>query len=169
MKILAVDVDGVIAANHVEWLRRYNKDYNDTMTKDDWTTWDIHMLVKPVCGIKIYEYLKDPTLYENIKPIPDALETIKKLSKKYRIIYVTTTPIEVSGVKYNWLKKYNFITRIQDYVECSDKSLIRAEYLIDDNIDNVRTFGGVGYIFTQPWNVNWYWPFRINNWQEVGL
>jgi 5'(3')-deoxyribonucleotidase len=169
MDILAIDVDGVVAANHVEWLRRYNKDYNDTMRKKDWTSWGIDKLVKPECGLKIYDYLKDPTLYDNIQPIPGALETIKELSKKYRIIYVTATHIEVSGVKYNWLKKYDFITRIQDYVECSDKSLIRADYLIDDNIDNVKTFSGTGYIFTQPWNKDWHWLFRINGWDKVVL
>jgi len=169
MKIIAVDVDGVVAENHVEWLARYNRDYNDTLTKDDWISWGIDKFVKPECGLKIYNYLKDPTLYDNIKPISGALETINDLSKKYRIIYVTATPIEASGVKYNWLKKYNFITRIQDYVECSDKSLILADYLIDDNIDNIKTFSGVGYIFTQPWNINWYWPFRIDSWEEVLL
>ncbi len=164
--IIAVDVDSVVAELGPAWLGRYNKDYNDTLTSKDILSWDTHLYVKPECGLKIYEYLKDPTLYDDVKPIPYALECVKYLSQQYRIIYVTTSPIESFGAKYKWLKRYKFISDLSDYVECKDKSLIKADYLIDDNFNNVKQFGGVGYLFTQPWNIKFYWPFRINDWLE---
>lgn len=165
-KIVAVDVDGVVANNHIEWVRLYNRDYNDNLISSEITSWGIHAFVKPECGLKIYDYLEDPTLYDNVTPIEGALDGVNKLCQSYRVVYVTSSTPGASGAKYNWLKRYNFIEKIDDYVECRDKSLILADYLIDDYIENVKAFHGLSYLFTQAWNKELYWLLRINNWKE---
>ena len=53
-----------------------------------------------------------------------------------------------------------------DYIETRDKSLILADYLIDDNWDNLAFFRGRGILYTQPWNKDNKYPFRINSWNE---
>lgn len=167
MDIFAVDVDGVVADLQKEWLRRYNEDYNDNFPADKWIIWDIHRLIKPKCGIKIYEYLEDPTIYDNVEPIEGALEAIEKLSNFFRIIFVTNSTLGASGAKYNWLNKYKFIYKLDDYIECKDKSLVRANWLIDDRMENLLGFCGKKILYTQPWNIHSGWEgFKIKSWKD---
>ena len=92
-------------------------------------------------------------MYDDVKPIDGALETINKLKKfGFRIVYPTCTPLETPHVKFRWLEKYGFTQDINDYVELTDKSLIRADVLVDDRPKNLDTFEGKKVLFSQPWN-----------------
>jgi 5'(3')-deoxyribonucleotidase len=150
-KTIAVDVDGTIADLEKNWLAWYNRDYNDNV--EFFTEWDTHKLVKSECGFKMYDYLKDPHLYDDVLPIDGAILAIEKLkSLGYRIIYPTTSPIESFGRKYQWLLNYGLITTIKDYIEVNDKSLIRADILVDDRPKNLDDFTGKKILFAQRWN-----------------
>jgi len=173
--ILGIDVDSVIADLSPAWFGRYNKDYNDNLTNDRITEWATEKFVKPECGIKIYDYLTDPTLYDDVEPIQDSLYFINLLREKgHRIVFITMTPIETPGVKFNWLVKHGYLKKDEkhNYVECRDKSLINVDILLDDRFDTIRTFPRIGVIFDQPWNrlIGEYtkdkvFP-RVKTWQE---
>ena len=164
MKIYAVDVDGVVANNHYEWINLYNHDYHDNFTLDRWTSWNIHEFVKPECGMKIYDYLKDRHFYENVRPEPYSMDGITYLRRYGRVVFVTSSTPEQMGLKYQWLLKHKYLDNTGDYIECSDKSLVRADYLIDDKPQNIFDFDGTGVIFTQPWNKSIGFKYRISNW-----
>ncbi|MDF9794801.1 5'(3')-deoxyribonucleotidase [Catalinimonas alkaloidigena] len=51
---------------------------------------------------------------------------------------------------------------------CGDKSIIQADYLIDDHPKNLLTFSSEPIIFTSPHNVDETRFLRANNWKEVG-
>lgn len=170
MKTIAVDVDGVCADIHTEWLRLYNRDYNDTLAIQNITDWDMTKFVKSECGIKIYEYLEDPTLYDNILPLPDARRRIGTLKAfGYRVIYATASPVKSYGRKFEWLKQYDFIQNGNDYIETKDKGLIKADILIDDYPENFNSFVGRKIIFSRPWNLHDNRPdcFRVDTWNGV--
>jgi len=169
-RIIAIDVDGTIADLLPEWLGRYNRDYHDTLTEDKIVRWGIHEFVKPECGTKIYEYLKDPTLYDNVQPYPGAIEAIQKIKfMGYRTVYPTVTPIETPGIKFNWLKKFGLIEDMRDYIEVTDKSLVAAYMLIDDRPENLDFFKGMKFLMLRPWNMhrqnNGYQP--IPDWETM--
>lgn len=170
LDVLAIDVDGVVADLHPVWLARYNKDYNDNMTVEDWTEWNIENLVKPECGQKIFEYIREPNIYDEVKPIEGALEKIQDLKNYHRIIYVTSSEPSVSGRKYYWLKEHGFVKNRMDYVEALDKTLICARYLIDDDFYNVKNFthgsNRFGILFDQIWNRGQSWKYRIKGWKD---
>jgi len=164
---IAVDVDGTIAALHDVWYYRYNNDYNDNLSTEKVTDWDLHKFVKPECGKKIYDYLKDPSLYDKVEPIETAYEVIQDLELDgHRVIYPTTTPIEASGAKYRWLKKHGFLHSDNDYIEISDKSLLNAEFLVDDAIHNIKSFKNLGIIYRQPWNISFSYPNEAHDWVD---
>jgi 5'-nucleotidase len=170
--IIGIDVDSVVADLHSVWISRYNKDYNDNLSLDgtEITDWDTSKFVKKECGTKIYDYLKDPTLYDEIKPVEDSLHIIEQLKEDFnpRIIYITTTPIETPGVKFNWLVKYGFLKKdeLHNYYECRDKSLIACNILLDDKYENARDAYRDGILFTRPWNKKYDYHPRINSWIE---
>jgi len=167
MKIVYVDVDDVCAKLSPVWLGRYNVDYGDRLTEEDITDWDIHKFTKTECNLKIYDYLKDPTIYDNVLPTPGALEGVNKLREmNYRVLFATSCPVEVAGRKFHWLRQYDFIKKERDYIEIRDKSLLKGDYMIDDNYDNCRGFTGYGYLMKAPWNVKYTWYHRADNWEN---
>ena len=50
---------------------------------------------------------------------------------------------------------------------CGDKSILRAEYLIDDMPRYLRAFDGQGILFSAPHNVGETGFPRVENWLEV--
>ena len=69
--------------------------------------------------------------------------------------------------KYRWLRRhYDFISP-QNFVFCGDKSILHADYLIDDMPRNLASFQGEGILFTAPHNVDTTGYRRVNSWQDV--
>ncbi len=168
MKIIISDVDDVCGNLIDEWLKRYNRDWNDTLKKSEITEWDISLFLKDKNNKKqFYEYIEDPTIYDSIKPIKNALWGINTLrSFGYRIVFVTSSTIGHAGRKFRWLQDHGFIEHKKDYIEAFDKSLIIGDYMIDDRIDNVRTFSGKGILFGEMWHKS-DWDRKAKNWKEV--
>lgn len=166
-KIIFVDVDDVCAKLAPIWLGLYNKDYDDNLTEGDISDWGIDKLVKPECGIKIYHYLKDPKIYDPVLPTSGALEGVNNLREMgLRVLFATACPVEVAGRKFHWLREYGFIKKERDYIEIRDKSLLKGDYMIDDNYDNCNTFSGRGYLMKAPWNIKYNWDYRAENWED---
>jgi 5'-nucleotidase len=165
--IIAMDVDDICAQLMVEWLARYNKDYGDNLKIKDITDWDISRFVKPECGNRIFRYLQDPSLYDNVKPTEGAVEGVAELRKLgYRIFFVTSSPLETPNRKYYWLKDNGFKPVEKDYVELRDKSVLLMDYMFDDRYDNAANFSGTAFLLTRPWNKKYYYGNRVSNWKE---
>ena len=175
MLIITCDVDGVLADLVTPWLAIYNKDYNDNITSEDLKDWDIHQFLKPKCGLKFYDYIEDLRLYDKVKPYTDdAQQTVNKIREDgHRVIYVTTSTLGASGAKFRWLMKWGFIdgNGMDDYVEATDKNLIKAGILIDDRYDNTQKWYNAGMLpvlFKQPWNEKHSPPYyHTSNWDNI--
>lgn len=171
--IVFVDVDGVCADLGTEWLARYNHDYDDNLTIEQITGWDMVPHVRQECGERIYDYLRDPRIYDNVKPLPDAQMGVRVLRELgHDVIFATSTPPEVAGRKYYWLVENGFIPapslHPKDYIELSDKRFLRGDILIDDGPHNVQSFVGCGILFDRPHNHYFTeWPMRARDWSDI--
>lgn len=167
--IIAFDVDDVLADLVPTWLERYNKDYDDNLSPEDITDWDITQFVKTDCGKKIYDYLT-PDLYDDIKAIPGALLAVQSARKVGHVIFCTSCLGRHAGRKFKWLNDHGFEVKQEDYIECANKGLIKADVLIDDRPKNLIDFQGqYKILMTQYWN--WEEPLpdfytRISDFQD---
>lgn len=169
-KTILVDVDDTVLDLMSEWLRRYNRDWNDNVQKSDVLSWELHKYLKPECGRDIYNYLNDKDLYFSVKPIEGALEGCQRIRDLgYRIVFVTAffnTPKVEAMHDYGFLKEYPYNdgrwNTCCDMVMANDKTLIKGDCIIDDKVDNIEKFGS-GYLFDQPWNKNSN-LLRFTNW-----
>lgn len=151
--IIAVDVDGVVADMHTEWLNRYNVDYNDKLTIQDIVSWDTHLYVKPECGKNIYKYLNSQTLYNWVLPTVGAQTGVADLRRLgHRVVFATTNAKGMSDGKWEWLERRGFLKGSEDLIVVGDKSLVRADLLIDDAPHNIDAFIGPAILFDRPWN-----------------
>ena len=76
--------------------------------------------------------------------------------------------LSLLGIEYEKQKHLPFISWKQ-FVFCGDKSVIRADYMIDDHVHNLKTFDGLGLLFSASHNINENGYIRLNNWNEVKL
>lgn len=170
VKNILVDVDGVLSDLYVEWLKRYNKDFNDTLMPSDLKIWGLDKLVKPECGKKIFSYLDQPDLYDNIQVIEDSLEGINWIRNKgYRVLFVSSG-VGGAFAKFNWLtrNKFNPGKWGEDFINAQDKFLIKGLLLIDDRDKNIIDYrSSKSILFDAPYNQELDWHNRAHCWAEV--
>ena len=167
-KYAKVDIDGVVADLHDEWLKRYRRKYKHKLYKKDITDWYIHQFVIPECNTKIYDIAKNPKIYDRVKPIPNALEGVQALRDLGFTIVFTTACFEgQAGRKFTWLKENNLWNEKDHYVETNSKHLIVGDLLIEDAYHNAMDSNCYSLLITQPWNVKYDYPNRMNDWTEI--
>jgi 5'(3')-deoxyribonucleotidase len=164
-KIVGIDVDDVILELVPAWLKAYNQDFKDNLKLEHITDWNIKKFVKKSCGKKIYDYIKSPDIYNEIKPVKDSLWGINALREMgYRVVYITVN--NYGNAKYDLLLKYGYMVSGKDFVMAEDKSLIKSEILLDDNYNNIINFCGEGFLMTKPWNKNFNYAKRVRSWKD---
>jgi 5'-nucleotidase len=163
---IGIDVDEVVASLHQPWIEAYNRTYNDRMTVEDITDWDIQHLVKPECGSKIFDLL-GPHMYEQdlVQPIPGANLTIKALRRLgHRISYVTSCTAGTMQAKIGWLFRHGFLVADTDvFLPGKDKSNAPVDVLIDDGWHNVQSFNGPAILVNRPHNRSALYLARISH------
>jgi 5'(3')-deoxyribonucleotidase len=169
-----VDVDEVVAALLPAWLDRYNRDFNDSVKPEAITGWDVREFIKPEAAERMYEYLDTPKLYDSVQPIEGAVEGVMILrARGHRVTFVTSAMNGHAGAKLRWLQKHGLLPagkKVEaDYIECSDKSLIRGDVLVDDRPKNIDEFKGGTILFAQPHNASYSGRevLRACNWDDV--
>jgi 5'-nucleotidase len=165
---LILDCDDTTIDLMKVWLENYNSDYNDNLTREQITDWDISQFVVPECGKKIFKYIKEPSIYKNALPVEGVLEAVNKLREYgFRIVFATAFEPRFSYAKFTWLNKHGFNVDKKDYVECNDKSLIIGNALVDDKYETIKNFPELGILYSAPWNLKYDYKTRVNNWQQV--
>jgi 5'(3')-deoxyribonucleotidase len=166
MKII-VDVDDVVADLVTAWLNAYNEDWDDNLNRNDITEWDMIPFVKEECGAQIYDYLKEPGLYKNVKPITGAWAGVKTLQMMGdTILFVTAGSF--LGEKQEWLEQLQFMGENTYFIATKNKELIPADIIIDDRVDNLISHSAIGILFDRPHNRNVDWDGRrAVDWDDV--
>lgn len=181
--IILVDMDDVLAEFTEEWLRRYNKDYNDTVTAEDFDGWDAMKHVKPECGTKIFDYFKAPGIYRNLKPKAGSQEVIAELTKLgAEIIIVTDSPMGCTFGEENWngsnptddkrawLQEHFPMIPFENVIIARKKWLVKGDILIDDKPDTIEKFQSLGrkiIAMDMPYNRSVNAERRALDWTEV--
>jgi 5'(3')-deoxyribonucleotidase len=162
-------MDEVMADTLSEHLRRYNQEFDEAVTVDDLAgkgLWE----VTPVDRQKqLRAFLDAEDFFEDLPLIPGAQDVLKNLSRRFEIFIATqamTVPNSL-GPKYRWLQRHFPFIPPTNYVFCGNKSILRADFLIDDLPRNMQRFEGKGLLYTAPHNLSVTGFTRVNNWQEV--
>lgn len=169
MKRIAVDMDEVIADAVASLLTSYNTEFNETLTARDFQGQEIREALHPERRSSIDAYLRADGFFRNLAVMPDSQEVIARLNEKFEV-FVTTAAMEFPNsftAKYEWLREHFPFIPDSRIVFCGDKSIISADYLIDDRPRHFEHFVGQGILFTGPHNVAETRYPRVNNWREV--
>lgn len=101
--------------------------------------------------------------------IPGSQDVLKNLSARFEIFIATQAMVVPNslGPKYRWLQRHFPFIPPTHYVFCGNKSILRADYLIDDQPRNLQRFEGQGLLYTAPHNLTAAGFVRVDNWQQV--
>ena len=168
-KIICVDMDEVIADALGEHLLRYNRDFNESLTAADlhgrWL-WDY---VPADRQETLMEYMRSEDFFAVLDVMPEAQRVLKRLQERYDI-FIATAAMEVPSsfdAKFKWLARHFPFIPPSHIVFCGDKSILRGDFLIDDNPRQLRLFRGEGILFSSPANAYVTEFRRVEDWLDV--
>jgi 5'(3')-deoxyribonucleotidase len=183
MPSIAIDMDEVIADALAEHLLRYNRDFAHENPAEALTLADLHGrwlwdAVPPHRLKDLERYMLSADFFRVLPVMPHAQRVIERLQSRYQV-YIATAAMEVPTSftpKFHWLAEHFPFIPTSHIVFCGSKSILRTDYLIDDNPRQLRLFqqpegGGEtqreGILFTSPANVNITGFRRVNDWLDV--
>ncbi len=168
-QIICVDMDEVIADALGEHLLRYNRDFSERLTPADlegrWL-WDF---VPAERQQTLVDYMMSEDFFAVLRVMPHAQRVLERLQSRYEI-YIATAAMEVPSsfnAKFHWLKQHFSFIPPSHIVFCGNKSILRGDYLIDDNPRQLRLFRGEGILFSSPANVHVKGFRRVRDWLEI--
>lgn len=169
MKRIAIDMDEVLADTLAEHIARYNRDHNEAVTKADLEGKWLWEIVSTDRHDRLEGYLRSEDFFEDLAVMADSQRVVKALAQQYEV-FIATAAMEFPnsfGPKFRWLRRHFPFLPPTHFVFCGDKSILNADYLIDDQPLHFRRFRGEGILFTAPHNLNVTGHRRVDDWQQV--
>ena len=166
MKRIALDMDEVIADVYPKFLDYYERDFGYRPKREDYWGKKVYELEG---AIHIRKYLFEPGFFRDLPVMEGSQEVVKWLHEHYDI-YIVTSAMEFRNSlidKRDWLEEHFPFIHWKKVIMCGDKSVINADYMIDDHVRNLLTFKGKGILYTSTHNTDDTQFTRVNNWKEV--
>jgi 5'(3')-deoxyribonucleotidase len=162
-------MDEVMADTLAEHVQRYNRLFDDSISVADlWGKglWDV---VSSDRQEALRTILHSEDFFEDLPVMPDAPEVLRELTDRFEV-FVATQAMSVPtsfAPKYRWLQRHFPFLPPTHYVYCGDKSILRADFLIDDLPRNLLRFQGTGILYSAPHNLAANGFTRVAGWREV--
>lgn len=169
MQRICVDMDEVMADTLAEHLRRYNQAFDEDVTTKDLAGKGLWEIAPADRQAQLRAFLDAEDFFEVLDVIPGSQQVLEGLSTRFEIFIATQAMVVPNslGPKYRWLQRHFPFIPPTHYVFCGNKSILRADFLIDDQPRNLLRFEGQGLLYTAPHNLGTTEFVRVNNWREV--
>jgi 5'(3')-deoxyribonucleotidase len=171
--IIYVDLDQTLNDLVSKTLTFYNALTGKNVQMSDMTAYHIDKCLSEEEVNKVYELWGKKELWDSLEPLPDAQWGIETLvNTGHRVIIATATYYEQFDWKLAWVKKHFPMIDTKDIIRINDKSLLRGDVLIEDNIDNLTKSCCERICLDYPYNCDknkdWaYGIYRAHNWKEI--
>jgi len=166
---IAIDMDDVIADTLAKYIRVCNAELGLSLCRNDFLGKNLWDVVGEENFRRIRAIVEQADFFSDLDVMPDSQEVIRKLMRRYEV-FISSSAMEVPSsfaAKYQWLTKHFPFILSSHIVFCGDKSILNADYLIDDRARHFEHFRGEGILFTAPHNVNVQGYRRVTGWREV--
>ena len=172
--IIAVDYDNILNNLTEKTLELYNSNNNKKIQMSDIASYNFYDCLNKDEADGIIKLFKSKGLWDSLTPIVGAREGLQKLiDAGHRVYIVTATAPENFQWKMQWLKKWFPFFNADNVIRMMDKSLIRADILIEDSIEQLMKHKLCYRVcLDYPWNRNESKDFvydirRCQNWNEI--
>lgn len=166
---IAIDMDEVAADTLARRLALYRSEFGEELAAESLHGVHLHDAVGEERREAIQRHLYQPGFFREIPPMTGAREVIRDLMAHYEV-FITTAAMEYPNSfteKYEWIKDHLPFFPDSHIVFCGDKSIIHADFLIDDSPHHFLRFTGQGILFSAPHNAHETRYPRVDNWSDV--
>jgi 5'(3')-deoxyribonucleotidase len=166
---ICIDMDETIADAVTEHLLRYNRDHGTSICQADLSGRSLYDVVAPDHREHAASYLYTADFFSDLPVIGESQRVIALLAERYEI-FIATAAMEFPNsfvAKYRWLQRHFPFLKYANFVFCGDKSILRADYLIDDQPSHFHHFVGEGILFSAPHNQGVQGFRRVDSWIDV--
>lgn len=171
--IIACDIDNVLNNLQEVVLDLFNERHGTHYTMDDFHDYNVENVLAVKEAIDMKKMYGDKKIYDHVKPMPGAQESLQKLSNDGHQVYLVTDALPQNyNEKIQWL--HHFFPFIEDshVVAMKHKHLFKCDLMIEDNAQNLLS--GIYYYrvcMDYPWNRKVtdyvYDIHRCKNWNEI--
>lgn len=148
-KRVLVDLDNITVDLTKKWLDLYNRDFGDTLTVADITSWHIANHVK--CSQEeMHEYLYSDRFFLDVEPMPGAIEALKEIhdavdaegKPRFHLLIVSAPshPGNSATDKITWVRERMPWFNKRDISLMHHKHMLDGDWLVDDSPDNIRAY-----------------------------
>ncbi|MCB0568721.1 MAG: 5'(3')-deoxyribonucleotidase [Phaeodactylibacter sp.] len=166
MQRIAIDMDEVIADVRPKFLSLYEREFGRPLVKEEYWGKKVYQLPG---AAHIRECLHEKGFFAGLPVIPGSQECIRELMERYEV-FIVTAAMEFRASfedKFDWLQEHFPFIHWKNIVFCGDKSIISANYMIDDHAFNLEHFQGKGLLYTASHNVHETRFTRVDNWEDI--
>ncbi|MFD1139654.1 5'(3')-deoxyribonucleotidase [Larkinella insperata] len=166
---IAIDMDDVLADTVGKFIAIYRRDFDTNALPDVFRENSFHEVLEKDISQRLSDYVHQPGFFADIEVMPGAPEITRALAEKYDL-FVTSAAMEFRNSlaeKYDWLDRHFPHIHWKNRVFCGDKSIIRADVMIDDMPYNLVSFQGKGLLFDAPHNQDNELFQRVFSWEEI--
>ncbi|MFO7996670.1 MAG: hypothetical protein R6U93_05975 [Dehalococcoidia bacterium] len=155
--VIAVDMDGVLVEQVIPVLQKVRQEMGIELSKCDITGWE-HPLAGTNIKTEIIRAERDREFVLQMQPMEHAREAIEILSKQFDIVVATSREPCTDSWSHEWLHKHGLPCQKFVNTGSQGKTLVKADIIIDDYIENIESFIREGpanrqaILFAQPWN-----------------
>jgi 5'-nucleotidase len=165
---IAIDMDEVMADALSEHLRRYNTVFGTSLTATHLQGCHLEDCV-PTEHRSEVEAMIDASFFEDLVVLPDCRAVVLELAQRYEV-FIVSAAMDVPcsfDAKYRWLRRHFPFIPPTHIVFCGDKSVVDADYLIDDRARHFARFTGKPLLFSAPHNAGETRYQRVASWKDV--
>lgn len=169
MKRIAIDMDEVLAKYTKKVVKELEKDtgYNIDLKKVAGAFLSKSLPKKYLDIVTGYPYREG--FFRDLEVMEHSQDVLYRLNKAYDVYIVSSTLQHPNAPKDKlaWLNDHFPFIHFKKIVFCADKSIIRADYLIDDHPRHLEDFLGKPILFSAYHNIHEDRFQRAHNWIEV--
>ena len=140
-------MDDVLAGMTPKVIRLYEEAYGVKLQEADYAGEKYYQLEGLMA---LRSKLLEDGFFRSLPVIADSQKVVQELQKNYKV-FITTAAMSFPNSlreKYDWLREYFPFIAPKYFVFCGDKSIIRADYMIDDHSFNLKKFTGKGLLLS---------------------
>ncbi len=165
---IAIDMDEVLADTHAAKSVLY-ADLGYAWSDDELHGRKLGDVAPPDIAARVETEMQKGFFFAHVEPMTGAREAVDALLSQHEI-FVATAAMEYPAScahKVAWLDRHFPSLDPLRLVLCGDKSIVRADVLIDDSPRHFAGFGGAGICFTALHNRDADVPYRLDAWHEA--
>jgi len=162
-------MDEVVADSLGRFIELYEREFGARIEREALRGRHLFEAVPAEHRDAVRAFPRRPEFFHNLDVIAGSVAAVRALAERYEIFFATAAMEYPNSFvpKYDWLHRHFAFVPWRNFVYCGDKSVIHADYLIDDHSRNFVGFSGRGLLFSAPHNLLEQGCERIDNWPHA--